>query len=184
MASPPDSGNPNHGARRAERVISTGPDAGTRFPVEVDTHLSVLTTFRSGVVGTSVYSFDSAVPRQAFEVTGTDGTLEVPVSGFDGPTRVLRADDPDAGWNEITAAGEPSGRGVGVLEMARAIRAGRPPRASGELAYHVLDVLLAIGEAAAAGHPVPVASDVGPVPLLPEDWSPRSPSLLAGRAAG
>lgn len=168
---------------RAERVIGTGPDVGTRFPVEVDTHLSVLTTFRSGVVGTSVYSFDSPVRRQQFEVTGTEGILDVPVSGFDGSTRVLRADDPDANWAEIAAAGEPGNRGIGVLEMARAIRAGRLPRASGELAYHVLDVLLAIEESAAGGHPVPVRSTVAPVPLLPEDWSPGVPSLVAGSAA-
>ena len=57
---------------RAQRVIGAGPDAGATFPVEVDTHVSVLTTFRSGVVGTSVYSFDSTVqPAGVRDLRGT-----------------------------------------------------------------------------------------------------------------
>ncbi|MFJ1586321.1 Gfo/Idh/MocA family protein [Streptomyces sp. NPDC088197] len=159
---------------RAERTVGSGPDAGTRFPVEVDTHLSVLTTFASGAVGTSVYSFDSPVRRQLFEVTGADGVLEVPVSGFDGPTRLLTDITPEAPWRTVPATGAPAGRGVGVLEMARAIRAGRPPRAGGELAYHVLDVMLAIEESADLGAPVRIDSTAPPVPPIPPHWDPTT----------
>jgi predicted dehydrogenase len=42
--------------------------------------------------------------------------------------------------------------------MADSIRDGTPHRASGELAFHVLDVLLTIEEAAAAGRSLAVAS--------------------------
>ena len=66
--------------------------------------------------------------------------------------------------------------------MARAIRAGRPPRASGQLAFHVLDVLLAIEESAASGQPVPVTSTAGPVPPLDEDWSPSTATLQPERS--
>jgi predicted dehydrogenase len=159
---------------RAERVVGAGPDAGTLFPVEVSTHVSVVTTFASGAVGTSVYSFDSPVHRQLFEVTGADGTLEVPVSGFDGPTRLLTGTDPDTPWRTVPAAGAPGGRGVGVLEMARAIRAGERPRASGELAYHVLDVMLAIEESVESGAPVRIGSGAPPVPAVPTDWDPAA----------
>jgi predicted dehydrogenase len=162
----------------AERVIGSGPDAGTRFPVEVDTHLSVLTRFRSGVVGTSVYSFDSAVRRQRFEITGELGALRVPVSGFDEPPSLLLAAEPDAGWTDVAPAGESRGRGVGVLEMSRAIRAGQPPRASGQLAYHVLDVMLAIEESAAARRPVAVHSSAPEVPPLEAGWSSTAATLL------
>jgi predicted dehydrogenase len=157
---------------RAERIVGTGPDAGMPFPVEVSTHVSVVSTFASGVVGTSIYSFDSPVHRQLFEVTGADGTMEVPVSGFDGPTRLLAGSAPDAPWDTIPAAGAPSGRGVGVLEMARAIRAGERPRASGELAYHVLDVMLAIEESVDAGAPVRIESTAPAVPPIPPRWDP------------
>jgi predicted dehydrogenase len=165
-----------------ERVIGTGPDAGTRFPVEVDTHLSVLTTFRSGAVGTSIYSFDSAVRRQLFEITGSGGALRVPVSGFNGPPAVLRA-GADEDWTDVPPVGEERDRGVGVLEMARAIRAGVPPRASGELAYHVLDVMLAIEESANSGRPVEVASTVPAVPPLAAGWSSIEATLASPGSA-
>ncbi len=160
---------------RAERVIGSGPDAGTSFPVEVSTHVSVLTSFASGVVGTSVYSFDSPVQRQLFEVSGADGTLEVPVSGFDGPSRLLQDGDRDGDGRTVPAAGVPSGRGVGVLEMARAIRAGERPRASGELAYHALDVMLSIEESvAASGATVTIESSAPLVRPIPVEWDPTA----------
>jgi predicted dehydrogenase len=165
-----------------ERVIGTGPDAGTRFPVEIDTHLSVLTTFRSGAVGTSIYSFDSAVRRQLFEITGSDGALRVPVSGFNEPPAILPA-GADEDWTDVPPVGEERDRGVGVLEMARAIRAGVPPRASGELAYHVLDVMLAIEESAGSGRPVEVASTAPAVPPLAAGWSSTEATLAARRSA-
>jgi predicted dehydrogenase len=159
---------------QAVRTIAAGPDAGTRFPVEVPTHVSVVTTFASGVVGTSVYSFDSAVRRQLFEITGSGGVLEVPVSGFDGPTRLLTSTERDAPWRTVPAEGVPCGRGVGVLEMARAIRAGTRPRAGGELAYHVLDVMLAVEESIARAAPVRVESTAPAVPPIPPLWDPTT----------
>jgi predicted dehydrogenase len=159
---------------RAERIVGSGPDAGTSFPVEVSTHISVVTTFASGVVGTSVYSFDSPVSRQLFEVTGADGTMEVPVSGFDGPTRLLTGTEPETPWRSVAAEGVARSRGVGVLDMARAIRAGTRPRASGELAYHVLDIMLAIEESVGLGEPVRIESTAPLVPPVPLDWDPTT----------
>lgn len=160
---------------RAERVVGSGPDAGTSFPVEVDTHLSVLTRFVSGVVGTSIYSFDSPQRRQLFEVTGSDGVLGVPVSGFDGPARVLAGDDGETEWSDVPPPGVHRERGVGVLELARALRAGRPPRASGALALHALEAMLAIEESAAdGGRPTAVHSTAPAVEPLPAEWDPTA----------
>ncbi|MET7905052.1 hypothetical protein ABZS86_27745 [Streptomyces sp. NPDC005355] len=147
---------------RAQRVVRTGPDAGVIFPVEVPAHVSVLTSFRSGVVGTSIYSFDAPVRRQTFEITGSEGTIEVPVSGFDGPTRIPNASSGGADWGTVPPPRVHRERGVGVLEMARAIRVGRQPRASA-LACHVLDVMLAVEESAETGTPVQVRSETGPI---------------------
>jgi hypothetical protein len=61
--------------------------------------------------------------------------------------------------------------------MARAIRSGRKPRASGQLAYHVLDTMLAIEESIASGAPVEVASTVEDVTALPGDWNPAERTL-------
>ena len=163
---------------RTERTVMSGADAGSTFPVEIYTHVSVLTRFVSGVVGTSVYSFDSPVRRQSFEITGSAGTMEVPVSGFDGSTRILPADGDGTDWETIAPPPPARGRGVGVLEMARAIRAGRRPVASGELAYHVLDAMLAVEESIDEGRPVPVESRLQHLPALAADWDPGTRTLV------
>lgn len=103
------------------------------------------------------------------------------MSGFDDPPALLRSGEPDAGWTDIPSFGESRDRGVGVLEMARAIRAGRPPRASGELAYHVLDVTLAIEESAATGRPVAVDSSAPAVPAPEAGWSAAAATLESAR---
>jgi len=157
------------------RTIPYGPRRGDRLPVEVPTHVSVLTRFRSGVVGTSIYSFDSPVRRQLFEVTGTGGVLSVPVSGFDGPSVVVPSGVEHPEPVEIAPVGTTRERGVGVLEMVRAIRAGRAPRAGGDLAVHVLETMLAIERSAAIGAPVAVHSGFDEVPPLDPAWDPRVP---------
>ncbi|QEA27711.1 MULTISPECIES: Gfo/Idh/MocA family protein [Microbacterium] len=152
------------------RTVPYGERAGARIPVEVWTHVSVLTRFRSGVVGTSIYSFDSPVRRQLFEVTGSGGTLTVPVSGFDGPNLLVPAGRPQPEQTELVPPGVERERGIGVVEMAEAIRADREPRASGALAYHVLDAMIAIEESIDADVPVRVESTFDPVPALDPEW--------------
>jgi hypothetical protein len=62
----------------------------------------------------------------------------------------------------------------GRRRAARAIREGRPERASGAVALHVLDVLLATRDAAETGSAVEVASTVDAVPPLPDDFDPAA----------
>jgi hypothetical protein len=78
----------------------------------------------------------------------------------------------------VPATPAPTTRGTGVLELARAVRAGRPERASGELGEHVLDVMISTIEAAERGTPVDVTSTVEVAPALPEDWDPAAPTLV------
>lgn len=42
-------------------------------------------------------------------------------------------------------------RGLGLADMAEGMRTGRPHRANGQLAYHVLDIMHAIHEASDEG---------------------------------
>lgn len=158
------------------RTVPYGDRAGDRIPVEVWTHVSVLTRFCSGVVGTSIYSFDSPVRRQQFEITGSGGTLTVPVSGFNGANTLVPAGVPTPEPIDIDAPGPERARGIGVVEMAEAIRAGRKPRASGALAYHALDVMLAIEESADSGQTVAVSSDFEAVGPLSAGWEAGEPT--------
>lgn len=161
----------------AERVIGSGPRAGTTFPVEVLTHVAALLDFRSGATAQSAFSFQSTRPTVGVvEISGTEGTLRLPdPNTFDGDVELWRA---GAGEPELVhATGSTLSRGHGVVEFARAIREGRPERCSGEFAYHVLDVLIAMVESAEDGVGVEIGSTVEVPPALPADWDPLAATL-------
>jgi predicted dehydrogenase len=126
-----------------ERVVETGPRAGERVTVAVDTHVTLLLRFHSGALCTLLTSFDvgvSDLPR--FEVFGEDGSLSLPdPNTFGGDVRVRRSmDEP---WHTVAPVPGFAGnaRGLGALDLLLADRDARPARASGALASHVLDVL-------------------------------------------
>jgi predicted dehydrogenase len=162
------------------RVIGSGPKAGEEFTVEVPTHVSAMAQFESGASSHSVFSFESPRARMGFvEITGTEATISLPDPNyFDGDIRLWRAGDED--WTTIPATGPANGRGLGVLDMARSIRAGVPHRATGELAYHVLDAMVSINESMESGTFVDVASNASASAPVPEDWAPETSTLGAG----
>lgn len=161
---------------RAERVIGSGPKAGTRFTVEVPTHVNALIDFADGPSASSTFSFDSAVTRMLVEVAGTKGTLDVPEpNGFGGILKLLAVEDDE--WSELPVEGTTLGRGLGVVEMARAIRSGQPHRSSGELALHVLELMTAIAQSAETGRFVNLTSTVERPEPLPANWDPKAATL-------
>ena len=162
---------------RDTRVIGSGPKAGERFDVTVPSHVSALAEFEGGQSSQSIFSFDSPMDRHGFvEVTGTEGTMSFPdPNNFDGEIRVKHAGEVE--WTSYPALGSTSSRGSGVLEMGRAIRAGRPHRATGKLAYHVLDTMVSISESIERHSFVEVASSITTAPALPEDWDPTAATL-------
>jgi len=143
-----------------ERMVGSGPKAGDRIRVEIPTHLAGTLDFADGTVATLVTSFDvwaAEVPR--IEIYGTEGTLSLPdPNTFGGPVRLRRMGD-DA-WRDVplTHGYTRNSRGLGVADMAYALRSGRPHRASGELAYHVLDLMHAIVDSSREGRHVDIAS--------------------------
>ncbi len=164
---------------RATRTVQVGDRAGTEFPIDVPTHVSAIAKFAAGGVSQSVFSFDSPLVRTGVvEITGTEGTLIVPdPNRFTGEVKITRAPvfaamGSEAEWETVPLTGALAGRGTGVLDMARAIRTGSSPLASGELGYHVLDALMAIDEAVETGQTVPVTSTVAPIALVSDDWDP------------
>lgn len=132
-----------------ERTITSQPKYGQTIPVEVPTYVAGLLDFASGAVGTIITSFDtwaSELPR--IEIYGTQGALSVPdPNTFGGPVRVRRAGSSEWSAIPLTHPYAENSRGLGVADMARAIESGRAHRASGELAYHVLDIMCAIHDA-------------------------------------
>ena len=64
-------------------------------------------------------------------------------------------------WETVASTTAVAFRGTGVLDMARALRDGRPHRAQGLLAYHILDTMIAVAESVESRAFVDVASAVG-----------------------
>ncbi|MCL6628775.1 MAG: Gfo/Idh/MocA family oxidoreductase [Armatimonadetes bacterium] len=151
-----------------ERVIGSEPKKGQVIKVDVPTHVAGLMEFANGAIGTIITSFDvwaAELPR--IEIYGTKGTLSVPYpNGFGGPVRVFL---PQEGWKEVslTHGYEENSRGIGVADMAYALRSGRKHRASGELAYHVLDIMLACNDSSTAGAHIALESTCTPPAPMP-----------------
>ena len=146
---------------RTTRTIQVGDRIGTEFPVVAPPHVSAISTFAGGGVAQSLLSFDSPLARMGIvEITGTEGTLMIPDPNyFGGVVKFTRpvtmeklTDGPE--WIEVPVPEATYGRGVGALDMARCIRNGGTPLASGELGYHMLDTMVAIEESIASGRSV------------------------------
>ncbi len=157
----------------ATRVIGSGPKAGTKFAVEVPTHIGTLVEYEGGGAASVLLSFDSPLRRHGMvEITGTEATMAFPdPNAFTGEVRIHRPGSDD-GWQTVQAAGASSGRGLGVLDMVRALREDTPPRASGELALHVLEMMMAVEKSAGGAAFEPVSSGFVVPPPLPEEWDP------------
>jgi predicted dehydrogenase len=156
------------------RTIGSGPRQGETINVEIPSHISALLDFESGASAQSVFSFQSHRPRVGFvEIAGSDGLIVSPDPNMFGGDVEIHA----GGENTTVPTEFPWQRGVGVLELARAIRAGVPERASGALAYHVLDIMVSISDSVEQGRPMPVESTVERPAALPADWDPAAATL-------
>ena len=161
---------------RPTRVVGKGPLAGQTFAVETPSHVAALLRFRGGASAQAIFSFDAPQFRYSLEVSGTEGTLILPDPNvFGGEICIRRPGEEAAETLETTAPR--STRGTGVLDMARAIRGRRAHRADGALAYHVLDAMASISEAAERASVVEVASSVDRAAPLPEAWDPDARTL-------
>jgi predicted dehydrogenase len=158
-----------------ERTITSQPLNGTKITVDVPTHVAAVLDFASGLIATLVTSFDvwaSEMPR--LEIYGSQGSLSVPdPNTFGGPVRIRPA-SADA-WSEVplTHGYAVNSRSLGLADMAYGLRAGRPHRASGEMACHVLDIMHAIHEASQTGRHIELASTCEQPAPLPPDWPNR-----------
>ena len=136
-----------------QRLITSEPLNGTLVDVEVPTHIAGTLDFASGAVGTIIASFEVYSHTLPWiEIYGSEGTLRVPdPNTFGGPVFVKRYREENWSGIPLLKAYPENSRGLGLTDMAEAIAEGRPHRASGELAYHVLDIMHGIHDASASG---------------------------------
>ncbi len=155
----------------AERQIASEPRAGDAITVRVPTHVAGLLDFHSGPLATIVTSFDvypTGLPN--LDIYGSEGSLRLPdPNTFRGPVRVRTSTSEEWADVRVTRPYDEDSRGLGVADMAHGMRSGRPHRASGELAFHVLDIMHAIHESSAKGRHKRVESTCERPSPLPED---------------
>ncbi|MGZ2385683.1 Gfo/Idh/MocA family protein [Rhizobium brockwellii] len=173
-----------------ERLITAeGPKQGTTFRVGTPTSVLSLLEFDCGATVTFGSSWDVfRHSNHPIELHGTEGSLRLPdPDNFGGSIALSSRGAP---WQETDTSGELFGainwpiaapdranyRMLGLADLARAIIEGRAPRASGDLALHVLEVMEAILRAGETGVAQTIPGIVAQPKELRED---EARSLLA-----
>jgi predicted dehydrogenase len=148
-----------------ERLITAdGPKKGTRFKVGTPTSVLSLLEFSCGAIVTFGASWDVfRHSNHPIEIHGAKGSLRLPDPDTFGG--VVALSHQGAAWKETDTASLPYGmpnwpvnapdranyRMLGLADLARGLTEGRPARASGDLALHVLEVMEAILRAGETG---------------------------------
>ena len=127
------------------RTITSQPQSGKVFDVETPTHIAGTIEFQSGAIGMVVQSFDVWFGDFApLIVHGTEGSLLVgDPNSFGDAVSVRKRGEQSWSTVPLERPFAQNSRGLGVLDIAHAIQSGRPHRASGELALHVLEAMQA-----------------------------------------
>ncbi len=151
------------------RTVLCGTRLGEKVQVEVDTHITGNLEFTIGAIATIITSFDiwdSELPR--IEIYGTKGTICIrdvdPLNGpnlFGGPVLLITEENCrwkgqprsvlPGGWKDVPiehrfneTSHDANSRGIGLIDMAYAIRDKREVRAGGDMAFHSLEVMHAV----------------------------------------
>jgi predicted dehydrogenase len=142
---------------------------GQAIPVSVNTHVAGMAQFSQGAVATLIMSFDiwaHNLPR--IEIYGTEGSLVVPdPNNFNGTVQLWQ---PEVNaWVDVRSEHRDDVlRGIGVADMAQAIQANKPHRASGEMALHVLEAMLAFEQSSNEKQHIRLQNPTAqPAPLAP-----------------
>jgi len=163
-------------------ITAEGPLQGTTFPIGTPTSLLSLIEFASGAVITFGASWDVFGHSNApIELHGTTGSLRLPDPDTFGGT--ISLSHGGGTWEDLptedrlygqinwpyAAPDRANYRMLGIADLAAGLAVGRPPRASGSLALHVLDILEAILTSGETGAPVLLTTTVRQPQVLEED---------------
>jgi len=142
------------------RTCTCKPRFGEVLPVQTPTHITGVADFASGASVSITMSFDvKAHAHSNIEIYGSAGSMIVPdPNTFGGSVKVKRPGDQD--WKEFSHSHiyPENTRSLGLADMAAAIIEGRPHRCSGDLAFHVLDVMQAFLESSERGSHIEIGS--------------------------
>ncbi|MBK1880443.1 Gfo/Idh/MocA family protein [Pelagicoccus mobilis] len=168
-------------ARAPKRFPSkTDAATGETFDVEYPSTVSAVFEFGNGLTSTYIATQDVHGYYPRIEVLGTGGKLtlndanfytgDVILDSYTDPGTIVPSEED--GYVTLK-------RGLGVAEMALALREKREPLASGELMYHVLEVLHAVFDSAASGQAVEIDSR----PEQPQPFSLEAVNTIRSEVA-
>ena len=154
------------------RTVTSEPLKGQVIEVEVPTTVNGVLSFANGANVSLSASWDVwKHKRLPFEIYGSEGSLLVPDPNFFGGEPMIS--ERDGEWQPLDISAHPFGvpnrevrsgaqvadyRIIGLLDMAAGLSRGRPHRASGDLALHVLEVLDAFERSSIEGRHVMIES--------------------------
>ncbi|MBW4081178.1 Gfo/Idh/MocA family protein [Paenibacillus sp. S150] len=140
--------------------------AEDELPKSPDAHVTATLHFAGGVVANLYIVLNAPQDSHAFEIYGTEGSLYMPYPQlYGGLVQMKREEEIKLKVPSIYNYGEECS-GIGVADMAYVLRMGTPHRTNPEVARHVLDVQLSIGESLVLGTGVQVESTCSrPQPL-------------------
>jgi len=141
---------------------------GETVPIEAPTNVSAVLDFAGGAVGSLQAAKESFGYLPRLEIFGTEGNLIANDPNFFGGRVAVQFPSGETKEFPIAHGFTEDTRGIGLADMAYAIRGGQLHRASGALARHVLDVSLGIFESSREERHIAVASTVErpePLPL-------------------
>jgi predicted dehydrogenase len=134
---------------------------GHVIEVTTPTHVAGSLEFANGALATLVWSFDvwhSQLP--CIEIYGSEGSIHCPdPNHFGGEIQVRGSTDTEWRPVAIEFPHETNMRGLGVADMVRGIQNGEPHRCSGNMTYHVVDVMRSLLKSAEEGKQVRLKSE-------------------------
>ncbi len=160
-----------------ERTYSNekSPQFGQKVKIETPTTTLGILEFESGVPATIITTKDSVGYNPSIEIYGTDGILYISDPNFFGtspfPLMGCSVHMKKGYFRKkkmpYTHAFSVNSRGLGVADMAYALQSGAQHRASGELSYHVLDIMQGIYDSSNEEKTIELTSTCSrPKPLL------------------
>ena len=142
------------------RTITSKPKYGQVFKVETPSHVQGLLRFHSGVICSTLFSFDLHCPYDsAIELFGTEGSILIkePI-GFGYPVKLCKG---TGEYEEVPFVNDRTGniRGYAVACMAEALAEGRKDHpAPGTIGRHVVEIMEKYLESAESGKLVEIIS--------------------------
>lgn len=176
-------------ALRHEKQLLFNPDNADAWVIPGSNVVTASLAFESGALVSVLFDGNAAGSEQSrFELFGTKGSMKVgDPDTFGGETRVQLAESEEFvfpfthGYNGKNTVDEPQwfdaygSRGVGVAELAYAIRGNRPNRLSMEYGLHCEEILLGMDIAAQTGATYEVKSSAEVRPLAAGYFSTLGP---------